>query len=538
MNRSIFYLARKTIKNQLLQIKTHPAKAVPYLILVAVMLFSLLPSFFGEGASAESMGTLDSRWLKLGLFAYLMLFWTMSIAKGLEKGASFFDMADVNFLFVSPLNPKGILMYGLARELVRNVLAGFFILFMGAFLKSSFNISFPGLLLLLLFYVIAQLLMQIMAVVIYTYTNQRQTAKKLVIALALAVCVPLLVTIGTSYMSSGDIVAAALTGMQSEGLWFIPVAGWATEGVYALLFGGNTVFLTAVAALAAFVVVFLLLLFLGKTDYYEGVLIATETGFQKKEAAASGDLQKMTATDRKLKIRENAKIWGEGAKVLFGKHMIESTRSARFKIFDVSSLVIIITAILVALFSGDGGGGGTLLVIMAILMYVQLFMIGTGLGLKELYMHYIFMIPASSITKLLWSNMEVAIKSLCSYCIGFVAVGVILKSNPLHVLLCIVTSFCFVLVLLAVNLLSMRLFTNMINQGILVMLYMLSVILVMAPGVAGGVILAVVLSNAASIPAALLVLTGWELLASLICFYLARGILDTCDMEVMPNKMK
>lgn len=134
--------------------------------------------------------------------------------------------------------------------------------------------------------------------------------------------------------------------------------------------------------------------------------------------------------------------------------------------------------------------GNALIIILGASMYIQLFLIGTGRGLKELYSHYIYLVPATSFSKIVWSNIEVVFKNSVESVIIFVIAGIISKGDPTLVVACILVRCAFALLLVSANILSMRLFKNVLSQGMLLILYFLFVIIIMVPGI----VLAVVLS--------------------------------------------
>ena len=114
---------------------------------------------------------------------------------GLQKGASVFEMADVNFLFVSPLNPKHILAYGLLNQALKGISASVFVLFMGQTLHSLWGISLGGLLLLFGGYVLALVLFQLLSICIYMYVKGRERMKVAVTVVCALFLVPVVLAI-------------------------------------------------------------------------------------------------------------------------------------------------------------------------------------------------------------------------------------------------------------------------------------------------------------------------------------------------------
>lgn len=181
---------------------------------------------------------------------------------------------------------------------------------------------------------------------------------------------------------------------------------------------------------------------------------------------------------------------------------------------------------------------GSFIPLLATTMLMRSFFVGTGLGLRELYHHYIFMIPESSFSKIFWSNLELVVKCFAESLIGMVIAGIILKATVPEILIYILVTTVFSLLLISINLLSMRMFSSVISQGLLLTFYFLFVILVMVPGVVAGAILGMSIGGSIGVIAGIGLLTLWELLLSVLFFFLSKGVLDTCDMEVMPQSRK
>ena len=124
MNSLVFLLTR-SMKNSLLETLRKPAKLTNWLILVIVLGGILAISIF---VPREQKDLTDLIWLQGGLFVILVMFFAGAVKKGLSTGATLFDMSDVNLMFVSPLAPRTILVYGIVRMAKIASFVSFFIL--------------------------------------------------------------------------------------------------------------------------------------------------------------------------------------------------------------------------------------------------------------------------------------------------------------------------------------------------------------------------------------------------------------------------
>ncbi|MDR1572849.1 MAG: putative ABC exporter domain-containing protein, partial [Clostridiales Family XIII bacterium] len=156
------------------------------------------------------------------------------------------------------------------------------------------------------------------------------------------------------------------------------------------------------------------------------------------------------------------------------------------------------------------------------------------------YAHYIYLVPASSFSKIVWSNLEIVCKVLVESLFIFGVVCAITGEHPLVAVFCGLVYTLFSLLLLGVNYLSLRLTGADLSAGLLVFIYIVAVVLIMLPGIALAFVTGVFLVSAfLSAPAPLGLLAGlavlavWELAAALVCFALSRSALHNCDMPVI-----
>ena len=75
---AVLFLLRRTLKNELLSIIRKPSRFLPYLLLVAVLLFSAFATALDPDAD-EGLFTLDPRALHLGYVAVQGFFFGISM---------------------------------------------------------------------------------------------------------------------------------------------------------------------------------------------------------------------------------------------------------------------------------------------------------------------------------------------------------------------------------------------------------------------------------------------------------------------------
>ncbi len=519
---SHFYLLRTSLKNRIKEMIHKPGKLVMYLLVIAGILTGLIVTL---SRSAQADATMPLYHFLPIFFAFLLLFYGISIQKGLSSGDAIFGMNDVNLLFVSPVNPRATLLYGVIRLVGMSFWAGFFILFQGGTL-SLFGIGFHGMLILFAVFILYTVVLTLLSLVIYSTTNGKLARKRLVRIFAVAVFVPILALFAYRFGQTGDMLLALNAVIQSWLLAATPFVGWASAGAIALIDGNMLAGFGWLGLLALTGAGMLIYIMYSRSDYYEDVLVATETAFEKKRAAAEGDVQTMGSTNAKVKVTATG-LNGHGAQVFMYKHLRETFRQNRFGFFSMYVLIMAAALLVLSFFMR---GKTDVITILQILLWMQVFMIGTGRGLLETYSHYIYMIPGSTFKKLLWSNMELMLRTLVESLLLLGFPGFILGSHPLIILLSIAVYVFFSLMLLGVNYMFMCWFDANLSKGILLMVYLIAVLLIIAPGLTAALIVGSSLGGFAGTLLGLVILSVWELIAGLASFALSKNVLSNCDM--------
>lgn len=524
--RSFAFLLIRSAKNTFFELLRKPGKLAVWVIVLALIIGLLIMSVFTRAEVGEAT---DIIWLKGAFFAFIMMFVVIAINKGLSNGDVIFEMNDVNLLFVSPISPRTILGYGIFRMAKMSFLAGFFLLFQGNTLSSVFGVGFDGILILLLGFMMAVSLLQIISLLIYSLTNGRAGRKRLVKVISIALFLPLIGFVVLQYIRTPDVLLTLEYTLSSPYLTWAPVAGWVSEGVIALITGELSRGLLFLGLMVLTGALLILYIALSNPDYYEDVLLATETMFEKKRALSEGQVSAEGAITRKVRVSKTG-IGGEGASTLFHKHIRESFRANRFGLWGMSSVIALGVALFMYLILRNSSGG--LLTVLQVLMWIQIFTIGTGRGLKELYSHYIYMIPESSFKKILWSNYEIAFKVLVEGLTIFVLLGLIMKESILLIFGALAVYVLFSFLLLGINYLSLRWTGADISAGLLMTIYIIMVIVILAPGLIAAIVVGSMLGGP-GVVIGLGILAAWELLTGLGCFALSKGILHRCDMPVL-----
>jgi hypothetical protein len=523
---SLAFLVLRSLKNSLAELPRRPGKLVLYILALLLLGMSLL-----SHAKRHSMGSLflDIIWLKGGFFVFLALNADSLLRRGLSTGDAVFAMSDVNLLFVSPLEPRIILVYGWARMLKMVVYTAAFILFESGVVALFFGLGFDAALLMLLGGVLATLTLIFLSFAIFSFSGGKPRRKRLTRLIAPAAFLPLAARAVLGFLETGDPGRALALALDSPVFAWTPVAGWAAEGTVALIQGdlGRGLFFLALLPLAG--VPLVLYAVFSRPDYYEDVTAAAELSFASKQAAARGQLAAAPAASPDSPAAAAAKtgLGGFGAATFLYKHLRESSRETRLGFWGSLSLLWIAIAAAAAFFLRNDENGA--LWILELLMTTQIARVGVGRGIRELYSPYIYLIPESPFAKILWSSLEQLLKTLAETLVIFPAAALIMGIPPLVVAEGALVYLFFSLLLMGVNLLSLRWTGANLYAGLLFVLYVFAALFFMLPGLIGAAVVGIFLGA----PAALGVLAVWELLAALGCFALSRDIVRRCDMPVL-----
>ena len=408
--KALSYLLITQLKNRILSLKKKPALLILNIFVFAMLILLIVVSVFATEEMNYGMDFADERIIYLIIAGLGFLFLGINITTGLSTGSTLFTMSDVGLLFVAPISPKKILLYGIISTLGKTFLASFFILYQIGTLKSEFGYGMREILILLLIYVLLIFACQLISIGVYIFSNGNLVRKKAIQAIFItagAILVALALVYQRSHQT--DIMDALLWMVDQNWFGFIPIAGWAV-----LLFKGviEEIFIKVLGAgifYTIFSILFIYLLTSGKSDYYEDVLLSTELTDQKLKAAKEGR-KYSPKSNRKIKIKEDNKeaIKGIGAAVLAYKNRLERKRRSRFVYIDGYTVFACIgTGIAAYNMKGNEFAG---YIILGMLAYILFFMTVFGPLNFELSKHYIYLIPDKSVKKIVASSITSLLK--------------------------------------------------------------------------------------------------------------------------------
>ncbi|WP_312642795.1 putative ABC exporter domain-containing protein [Hydrogenoanaerobacterium sp.] len=520
--KSLFYLLRTTLKNNLKELIRRPAKLILTLFVVLMLGFMVVSAMFTipmPGKSYRSIAELTV--MMLGLYAFMF---AMGVLQGLGSGASFFSMADVHMLFPAPIPSHRVLLYGLVKQMSTSLYVGFFLLFQYSWLHQSYGISFGALLIILLGYCLCVFCSQLTAMAIYTFTSQNERVRTAVrIGFYTILGVFSLYILLPAFTNKGDVLGSIVSAANTPIAALFPVAGWLKAAVAGFLSANWAAAVLGLLATVLFAAALIVAIAKARGDFYEDVLKATEVSLSAITAKKQGKFA--DSLPQNVKVGKIGIGKGQGASVFFYKHMLENRRS-RFLMLDKTSLLFIAMTIGFSYFMRDEG----LIPVLFFSVYLQIFSVATGRWVNELLLPYVYLTPEPPFLKLLHLCRESICKVVLEAVVLFIPVGLLLSLSPLEIAACIAMRIGFGVLFIAGNILIERVLGSLTSKVIIMMLYFLIMILICVPGlIIGFAVMAALGDSGPTLP--LLTTFVWNTLCASLILFLCRDILNYAELN-------
>lgn len=531
--KALIYLVFTNIKNSIKELIKRPAKLIVILFFIAILGFVI---WAGDTSGGAIQSTENIQELYAGVFAVFAMLFILSIMTGFSSGASFFSMSDVNIMFLSPISPKKILIYGLIKQMSQSFMIGFFIFFQYSWIESRYRIGIYGLFAILLGFAITVFCAQLTSMVIYSFTNHNEKLKKTLKTSIISVCIIILVILAKDvlFSSNENKITSLINSLNAMWVNFIPVVGWAkaiTTSLisYDLIQSNLILIITSLALVVFYIIGFITLIIKYNVDFYEDVLQATEVTFSAITAKKEG---KISDTPKNVKLGKTGIKKGSGSNVFFHKHMLENRRSGGF-LLDKSSIFIMITTIIFALiFRGfDNDAVSAIIPVFVFTTYMQIFSVSMGRWIRELLQPYVYMIPESPFKKLISILKESVIKVIIEAIVLFIIIGLILKSPVSEIVFCIIARIGFGILFIAGNILIERILGTLTNKMMIMFLYIIIMLVIAVPGFIVGLLISFAITF---FPQVIVILAStfiWNLLASTLIIFLCRDILNYAELN-------
>lgn len=516
---SLFYLMRKQLKNIICGLASKPLALIGYIFIGIMILGSMIAVLFmPSGTIRHGSNELFSA-IFTGLVTVAVYF---SLKQGVDKGSSYFRFADVNLIFTSPIKANKVLLYGFIKRIGTSVLIVMFSIFQLPNIKNNFVLKDYGVWLILLTVLLYSLLSQIPGMVLYTFTSvsnkRRVMAKRVLDALVLLFAFGFLV----QALKKGNVAEAFVQYLNSSVFAAIPIVGQLRAIVAAAVYGIDSSFYYSIIILLVIIAAFILILYKTDPDYYEDVLGATEQMEQRIKAKREGKGNGINNKTRKVK----GEFLSSGSKAIFEKHLLEYRKTSYFMFFDKSSIIIIIAGIVFKYFMPDGVGN--IFFILFFSAYMLFFFTIQGKWPLELEKPYIFLIPESNTSKLIYCTMAENIKNLLDGTLLFTVSYFLIDVNPIVIVLCIISYALYGAIYIYCDVLSRRLFGKIHSKTMLIFVKMFVSAFVVLPGV---ILMGVISIGQRNMIITAFAIVAWNLAATTILLLLSKSVLNNLEIS-------
>ena len=192
--------------------------------------------------------------------------------KGLSTGSTFFTMGDVNNIFVAPISPKKILVYGIGKQLATSLFLVVCFSAYGSMALKMFDLSVQSALLLVAGIALMLFMVQMITLLIFCICSARPVLSTYLKYFIYFLALYALGSVIAFMFISGMTLENLYTAISQPYLQYAPIIGWVHGFIFGLI-SGNSFNILLYGCLLLFGVLISVIIFSRtKLDYYEDVL--------------------------------------------------------------------------------------------------------------------------------------------------------------------------------------------------------------------------------------------------------------------------
>lgn len=478
------YLFTRTLKNAIIGLFKKPGALILYLVLIGLIVVSFV--FSGNAPTPPTAQNTDIFYaFVLGMFALIFI---LSIMQGTKRTA-IFKMPDVNLLFTSPVRSDRILVYGLIKQAGIMVAASLFMIAQYPNIRINFGLGGDALAGFMIGYCLLGISSQLISVNLYAFCASSPERRTIVERVMKILAILALLALAYYVFTKGD-VGTALREFFGGDFWnFVPILGWcraitafASVGQWgmALLFMG--LMLLACGGCVMFLV-------RTNSDYYEDVLVSAESARDAATAAKSGRFSFGSGTVSKRVKREMAPLRGEGAWAFTYRILRERSRKGS-GFFDMPMIgAAAIPLLSRVIFGTELVSESGMWPVFAMAAYIMIFLMLTNTVAQEFARPYLHLAPAGSFVKLVAICVPHVLKQGLD-AVVFAIVSYFAFNLPVQdAVLAGLTYWSIAAVYTSGVLLVQKLLGRYKTASVVMILYILILLLLVAPGIVGAIIL-------------------------------------------------
>lgn len=473
--KSLAYILKRSLVNRIKQLKRKPIQLIAYVFFIGLMVFSLIMmKKDGGGTSILKQDMYGS--VVMGL---VFLFTIPDLVMSLKNGSSFFRGADINLVFVAPIKPQDILLYGFIKQMFTLLISLFFIVFQLPNLYRFANVKSYAWVIILGGLFLLLIANSILKILIYCLTAKNHEVRNR-ISLGFKIA-GVLVVAGYFYklyiLKSPQGAIYAL--LNNDFIGYVPVFGWSRNIFMAAIEGASLSTLFNVLLLVSFTITCVIVLYKIDMDYYEDVLATTELKETAIRASRNRGERVFGNNGKKPLARKVLyKRKGNGASAIFFRHILEY-RKTGFGFINIATAIYAVIGFSMGFFIGEKD--------MKLVLYVSIYVLMIlSIGSKwqqEMSRPYIFLIPENSFKKIVYATLVDNIKNLVDGSLLFIITGILFKSDLITIFLSIIAYVTCGGLFIYGSMLIKRFLGNTNNAVFTSLMRFLILILIVIPGI-------------------------------------------------------
>lgn len=367
-----------------------------------------------------------------GVFLLVFLY---QIGSGEKKGTGIFQLPDVNLLFSAPVRPQSILLFRISLQMGASLIATLYMLFQLPNLVLNMNVSIFAGLGLLLAYFLMLLLGTLCSVLTYCICANHPRIKAMIHPVVYTVLAIFLLAFGVLVQIKKKSVIDAAEILLCRG-WFrnIPIIGW-LKGFTVGFFEENITYIALYGFLLVLSVVLIILcIYRTPVDFYEDAVAGAQKMQETLNASKEG---RMIQRERSAKINRTEGIGrGFGADVFYYKTVYNHKRFAKLHLFTSTSQIYYLVFIGMSVFFVMTKNTSGFPVLIAVAAFISLFFTAGSSLSTEMTLNYIYLVPESEMSKVIYSSLGDIRDYLLDTLIPYVVSCVLLKVDPVLAIGC------------------------------------------------------------------------------------------------------
>lgn len=515
--RAIMFLLRKAYANKLKRTFSSVLSTVLTILAVGgigftfVMAFRIKkPAISGSGAETILAGMV----LLIGLILYNTF---------LSRDTGILTMADATYLFTGPFERRTVLAYIIISTAPGAALTGFFMCFYIPYLLGSL-LTVPKFLIVLLLISLMFGCIYLSYYYIYIVDTEKSGFKKKAKYVLFAFVGLLAAAFAVQMLVNGLSITAA--GRQYFTHWWynwVPLFGWTKWAINSLL-TGNYLFglLPATSLLVLTNIALCIALYNVKADFYEKTLedsINLQKLLEDYKAHGSADARSLA----KLKKKASSVRYYEGAAAIFSRQMLENKKV---------SIMTHLREVFLGLFYVVIGKvfGLDFSFVFAMVSFGALSMSLNESWHRDFKKPYVYLIPAGSFQKVVFSVLPGLIKSVLSGSVSIILGALVFNINPQQILAYVVIFTSFSMLFVFAEVFTYRIIGGEASAMVVAFMRIFFVMATCIPAVVVLIVVMILFQGVPDLLAISVCMLGINIVSSALLAFLSRGIFEKSEL--------